>query len=193
MIHFQGDDGTALIFLCVGLAMLLCAGIARKYILAGVGAVVLAIPVLWFFIMEDYQRERILALFHPEKYTDLLWQQSQAAISIGAGQIIGRGFFRGEHHAVPLAQNDFIFSYISEALGLVGSLLVILLMFGLTAKMFATAFRSQDRLGALICCGIGAVIASQAIINIGMNLTLLPVIGLSSTAMMRSPAKMPTC
>lgn len=179
LIHFQGDDGTALIFLFIGLIMLLCAGIARKYIFAGIAAGVAALPILWFFVMGTYQKERILALFHPEQYTDLLWQQSQAGISIGAGQIIGRGFFSVEHHSVPLAQNDFIFSYISEALGLVGSLLVVGLMFGLTAKIVATAFRSQDRLGALICCGVAAVIASQSIINIGMNLTLLPVIGIT--------------
>lgn len=179
LIHFQGDDGTALIFLLIGLSMLFAAGIARKYILAGVGLGAVALPVLWFGIMADYQKERILALFHPDDYTDLLWQQNQGRISIGAGQIVGRGFFRTQHHPVPLAENDFIFSYLSEALGFVGSLLVLALLFALAAKMISTAFRSQDRLGALICVGIFAVITWQAIVNIGMNLSLLPVIGIT--------------
>ncbi|MCI6640030.1 MAG: FtsW/RodA/SpoVE family cell cycle protein [Pygmaiobacter massiliensis] len=179
VIHFQGDDGTGLVFLLVGLTMLFCSGIGRKFILAGVGAVAVAVPVLWFFIMDDYQKNRVLALFHPQDYPDLLWQQNQASISIGAGQILGRGFFRVEHHSVPLAQNDFIFSYISEALGFVGSLLVLGLLFSLSAKMVATAFRSQDRLGALICTGVFGVLVWQSVINIGMNLTLLPVIGIT--------------
>ncbi|MEG1932732.1 MAG: FtsW/RodA/SpoVE family cell cycle protein, partial [Pygmaiobacter sp.] len=179
LIHFQGDDGTALIFLLVGLTMLFAAGLSRKYILIGAGLSVIALPVLWFGIMGPYQKQRVLALFHPEQYTDLLWQQNQGSISIGAGQILGRGFFKTPHHPVPLAENDFIFSYISEALGFVGSLLVILLLFGLAAKMLSTSFRSQDRLGSLICVGIFGVITWQSIINIGMNLTLLPVIGVT--------------
>ena len=179
LIHLQGDDGTALIFLLIGLSMLFVAGLPRKYIFAGIGCVLVAVPVLWFFVLEDYQKERIYALFDPEKYTSVIWQQYQASISIGAGQITGRGFFGVDHHTVPKAENDFIFSYISESMGFVGSLLVLLLLFGLAAKLIATAFRSQDRLGALICVGISAVIIWQTIINIGMNLSLLPVIGIT--------------
>ena len=179
LIHFQGDDGTALIFLLIGLSMLFVAGLPRKYIFAGIGCVVVAVPVLWFFILENYQKERIYALLDPESYPDVMWQQTQAGISIGAGQITGRGFFGVDHHTVPKAENDFIFSYISESMGFVGSLLVLLLLFGLAAKLIATAFRSQDRLGALICVGISAVVIWQTIVNVGMNLSLLPVIGIT--------------
>ena len=179
LIHLQGDDGTALIFLLIGLSMLFVAGLPRKYIFAGAGCAAVAAPILWFRILEDYQKERIYALFDPEIYPDVMWQQNQASISIGAGQITGRGFFGVEHHTVPKAENDFIFSYISESMGFIGSLLVLALLFGLAAKLIATAFRSQDRLGALICVGISAVIIWQTIINVGMNLSLLPVIGIT--------------
>lgn len=179
LIHFQGDDGTALIFLLIDVSMLFVAGLSRRFIYAGCGLAAVAVPLLWFGIMEDYQKKRIYALFDPDSYTDVMWQQNQARISIGAGQITGRGFFGVEHHPVPLAQNDFIFSYISESLGIIGSLLVLGLLFGLAAKLVGTAFRSQDRLGALICVGISAVIVWQTIINVGMNLSLLPVIGIT--------------
>ena len=179
LIHFQGDDGTALIFLLIGLSMLFTAGLSRRFIYACMGLAAVALPVLWFGVMADYQKKRIYALFDPDNYTEIMWQQNQARISIGAGRITGRGFFGVEHHPVPLAQNDFIFSYISESMGIVGSLLVLGLLFGLAAKLIATAFRSQDRLGALICVGIAAVILWQTVINVGMNLSLLPVIGIT--------------
>lgn len=179
VIHLQGDDGTAMIFLLIGLSMLFAAGLSRRYIYAGMGLAAVALPVVWFGVMKPYQKERIYALLDPASYPDVMWQQNQAAISIGAGQVTGRGFFGVEHHTVPLAQNDFIFSYISESMGMVGSLLVLGLLFALAAKLIATAFRSQDRLGALICVGISAVVIWQTIINVGMNLSLLPVIGIT--------------
>ena len=178
-IHFQGDDGTALIFLLVGLTMLYAAGISMKYIAVGIGAAAVAVPIIWFNVMGDYQKNRILALFNPEEYASLLWQQNQASIAIGSGQIIGRGFFKGPHHNVPLAKNDFIFSYISEGVGFVGSILLLIIVFGLCFKMLSTAFRSQDKLGSLICTGIFGVLVWQSIINLGMNLTVLPVIGVT--------------
>lgn len=184
LIHFQGDDGTALIFLVIGAVMLFSAGLSYKYILSVFGAALISIP-LWFpFLwgrMGDYQRNRILGLLNPEDatYRAILYQQNMARISIGAGEITGRGLFSSEHHYVPENQNDFIFSYISEAMGFVGSMLVIILLCCIIAKTFTTAMKSQDVIGSYICVGVAAVFITQMVLNLGMNLYLLPVIGIT--------------
>ncbi len=180
IIHFQGDDGSMLVFVAVGLAMLFAAGLYFRYILAGVVAVGAALPLIWPR-MEPYQQNRILALFdqgNPE-YAKILYQQICGKISIGAGQITGRGLFSGEHHYVPLAYNDFFFSYLSECMGFIGSLLVLVLLGAICIRTIVTGLKATDELGCYICVGVFAVLLSQMVINLGMNLTLLPVIGVT--------------
>ena len=180
IIHLQGDDGTMLVFLIVGLCMLFAAGLSYKYVLLGVAAVAIAAPFVWPRL-EPYQRDRVLALFHQEdpEYAEILYQQLRGLISIGAGQITGRGLFSGEHHYVPLAYNDFFFSYLSECLGFIGSIGVLTLLLLVCVLTIRTAMRSVDELGAYICIGVFGVFLAQTVINVGMNLTLLPVIGVT--------------
>ena len=180
VIHMQGDDGSMLVFVAIGLCMLFSAGLSYKYILLGVVAVGGAAPFLWSRL-ESYQQDRVLALFHQEDpaYARILYQQLCGKISIGAGQITGRGLFSGEHHYVPLAYNDFFFSYLGECLGFIGCLAVLLLLGTICGRTVRTALRAQDELGSYICMGVFGVLLSQTVINVGMNLTLLPVIGVT--------------
>ena len=180
IIHLQGDDGSMLVFVAVGLCMLFAAGLNWKYIVGGMLAVGVVSPFLWSR-MEGYQQERVIALFHQEDpaYAKILYQQICGKISIGAGQTTGRGLFSGEHHYVPLAYNDFFFSYLSECLGFIGSIGVLLLLGAVCTRTLHTALRAQDELGSYICIGIFGVLLAQTVINIGMNLSLLPVIGVT--------------
>lgn len=180
IIHLQGDDGSMLVFVAVGLCMLFAAGLSYKYILAGLVLCGAAVPLLWPRL-ESYQRDRVLALFHQEDaaYAKILYQQICGKISIGAGQITGRGLFSGEHHYVPLAYNDFFFSYLSECLGFIGSVGVLALLCALCVRTLRTGLRADDELGFLICVGVFGVFLAQTVINVGMNLTLLPVIGVT--------------
>lgn len=180
IIHLQGDDGTVLVFLVLGLCMLFSAGLSYKYILAGVVALAAAAPFLWTRL-ESYQQDRVVALFRQEDpaYARILYQQICGKISIGAGQVTGRGLFSSEHHYVPLAYNDFFFSYLGECLGFIGCMVVLGLLGLLCARTMRTALRAQDELGSYICVGVFGVLLAQTVINIGMNLTLLPVIGVT--------------
>ena len=179
IIHLQGDDGTMLVFLVVGLCMLFSAGLSFKYILPAVIAAAVAAPLLWPHL-EPYQQERITALLHQDdpQYAAVLYQQLCGKVSIGAGQITGRGLF-GEHHYVPLAYNDFIFSYLSECLGFIGSLAVLVLLGAVCVRTIRTGLRAGDELGTFICVGVFGVFLAQILINLGMNLLLLPVIGVT--------------
>ena len=179
LIILQGDDGTMIIFVMIAITMLFAARISYKYIVAGIGAAVVGAPLLWFFYLGDYQKGRILALLYPEEYPAIIWQQAQGRISIGAGQIFGKGFFDVEHHVVPLAHNDFIFAYIAESIGFIGCMALLIMLLILAFKTLTTAARSEDRLGYYICVGIFGMLIWQSVVNIGMCLSLLPVIGIT--------------
>lgn len=179
-VLIQKDDGTLLIYLVMIACMFFAAGISPKLIGAAAGAVVAALPVLWFGnILDEYQKIRILALFNPEEYTAIMWQQNMGRISIGSGRILGKGFLVDNHNNTPLAYNDFIFSFIAESMGFVGTVLVLLLIVFLWIRILSIARRSADVSGSLICVGVFGMMMAQTVINIGMNLSLLPVIGVT--------------
>ena len=180
LVHLQGDDGTALIFVFIFLSMMFVAGWSWKYLACGAVLTAAAAPLVWLYVMNDDQRGRILALYNFIPDTDnFMYQQNRGLIAIGSGQTLGLGLFSGEHSYIPAMRNDFIFSFIGEALGFVGSLTVILLLCGICIRFIWTSHLALDDLGRLICVGVFAMLAFQSIINIGMNLSLLPVIGVT--------------
>ncbi|MEG2054181.1 MAG: FtsW/RodA/SpoVE family cell cycle protein, partial [Oscillospiraceae bacterium] len=156
LVHFQGDDGTALVFAVIGAVMLFSAGLSYKYIFAVLGVAAVSSPFLFPLLwgrLGDYQQNRILGLLSPDDpaYRQILYQQNMARISIGAGKVTGRGFFNSDHHYVPENQNDFIFSYIAESIGFIGSVIIVGLLIAIILKTFFTAMRAEDSLGSLIC------------------------------------------
>lgn len=180
LIHLQGDDGTALIFLLIFLAMIFSAGIPWRYVIIAASGLLIAVPFVWLYLMSNDQKLRILALFIPDLDTNgILYQQYNAKIAIGSGGGFGEGLFIGEHVYVPEIHNDFIFSFIGQSLGFVGCMSVILLLFFLCLRLLIYSRRSNDLLGAYICIGVFATVAFQSIVNIGMNLSILPVIGVT--------------
>ncbi|MBQ8594414.1 MAG: FtsW/RodA/SpoVE family cell cycle protein [Oscillospiraceae bacterium] len=181
LIHFQGDDGTALIFGFIFLTMLFAAGLSWKYIVAAIPVVAAAIPVVWQYFLTDDQRTRFLAVYFTE-YADPLgadYQQRLSRISIGLGQLQGEGLFQEDYWYVPKMHNDFVFSFICQALGFVGALVVLSLLFGICFRAIYDAKIALDPLGAYICYGVFAMFFFQCIINIGMCISVLPVIGIT--------------
>lgn len=180
-VAYQRDGGTMLVYAFIIASMFFAAGISWRLIAMAGGAAVVGLPVLWFVIMEDYQKNRILALFDPDnpEFASILVQQNAGKISIGSGQLFGKGFMVDNHNNVPLPQNDFMFSFIAESVGFVGILIVIAVILCLCFRVLVIAGRSVDMQGSLICVGVFAMLIFQSIINIGMNLSVLPVIGIT--------------
>jgi len=189
LVHFQGDDGTAIIFFCMFLAMSFGAGIQLRYfaiIFAGIAA---AFPLAWKYILKDYQKERFLTTYRlddPNLSSDVLqrygWQQIQGRISIGSGQLWGRGLFnspRIKSGVVPVQEKDFIFSIAGDQLGFIGCTLLMLLLLFLLLRTLRIARKSPDCLGSCICFGFFGMIAAQTLFNLGMCLNLLPVMGVT--------------
>jgi rod shape determining protein RodA len=193
IIHIQGDDGTALVYAIIGCCMLFAAGLSWKYIIGALSALMAAAAVAFTFfsdkIGKGYQWYRILAVFDPENATgwapsetvwkNIIYQQQRGEIALGAGKIFGTGLFDGTYYNIPNAHNDFIFCWIGNSMGFMGCALVLGVLFALVVKTFATGIRSEDMLGTYICAGIGGALLAQIAVNVGMNLWLLPVIGIT--------------
>lgn len=180
LVHLQGDDGTAMVFLAIGIVMLFVAGINRWVVITITGFIMMAVPLLWKFVLGNYQKERILGLFFPERYADsTMYQQIRARVAIGSGQWFGKGLFSGSQYYVPRSENDFIFSYYAEACGFIGTMLLLGLLAGVLYKTLFVAAKASTRAGAYVCTGIFATLLFQIVINVGMNLLLLPVVGLT--------------
>ena len=180
LVMLQGDHGTALVFLVIFAAMLFVAGIHWKYIFMAAGSAVALLPIVWFFIMDEDKRMRVRVMLNPAlDPQNTGWQQLTGRIAIGSGRMWGVGIFADKHQYVPEIYNDFIFSFIGEALGFVGTLVVIFLLCGICGKALLTGGLAGDYLGRYICVGVFAMMAFQVVVNIGMNIGLMPVVGIT--------------
>lgn len=185
LCQLQGDTGAGIVFFAIFIAMSLSAGVKLRYFAILGGVVLVAIPLLWKFVMPVYQKKRFLAVFNledPAIQLDEGYQQYQGRISIGSGGLNGQGLFHGSRvasNSVPFQQSDFIFSVAGEELGFWGCSLIVLLLFLFMVKVLHVAHSARDDLGKYICFGFFGMIALQSISNIGMCLAVLPAMGVT--------------
>ncbi len=178
-----GDMGSALVFIIITIAMLFIAGLHWGYFLAGGLLVVAALPLAWMFLLDNIQKERFLALAYPDLYPDIIYQQKRGLAALGGGGVTGQGLFNGSltqtPNAIPEAENDMIFTVIGEELGLIGCIIALLILTFIVLRIINTG--RHDNVGniKIMCYGVAAMIAGQVIINVGMCLMLLPVIGIT--------------
>ncbi len=183
LIHFQGDDGTALVFAVMALGMMYAAGLRIRYILMALGAVIVASPFIYFFVMNDDQRSRIISILSGQ--TDIqntAYQQYRGSVALANGGWFGQGFLKGsltQVAGVPEGYNDFIFVSIGEEFGFFGCFAVILLLGGICLRILQTGRKCSKKSGTYICIGVFAMLLTHIIINVGMCLSVLPVIGIT--------------
>ena len=140
----------------------------------------------WFVLLKDYQRERILAFVAPEladpRGVGASWQVRQALIAVGRGGLTGQGYNEGMQARLGFlpeaaAHNDFVFSGFAEEHGLAGSLGLLATYALLLWRVLRTGLRAADRFGSFLCVGAAAILFAHVLINVGMNLNLMPVTG----------------
>ena len=183
LVALTGDMGSALIFILIFLVMMFCAGVQLRYFAIGAAMAAAAAPAVWYFIFDATQKNRILALIYPDRYEDIMYQQNQGIKAITSGGFTGQGLFNGAltqvKNAIPEAENDMIFTCIGEELGLLGCAAALLLLLGIIVRVMYIGHRSRYGATKLMCYGYAAMLAAQTIVNIGMCLELLPVIGIT--------------
>lgn len=184
LIHLQGDDGAALVFGCMFLIMSFAAGVQLRYFIILIIGSAAAVPLVWTRMMNEDQKNRLLVLFSndEEMLRTYGWQQYQGRISIASGGLFGKGLFNGprvENCVVPYQENDFIFTVAGEELGFVGCIAILLLFAIMLFRILHTARKSCNELGRNICIGFFALMITQIVINLGMVMGLLPVVGIT--------------
>ena len=188
LIFKQHDLGTALVLLAIWFGMVFMAGAKGRHLLALVLTGILLFVMLWQTgkIIEGYQRQRLVtwynSLFDPDADKSRSgWHVSQARVAIGSGELWGKGLMHGSlvrGGYVPEKQTDFIFTDIGEELGFAGTLVLALLYAGLLFRgVHVIRVADQDTLGKLIASGVVSMLAFHVVVNIGMNIGLMPVAG----------------
>jgi rod shape determining protein RodA len=178
----QPHLGAILVLIVAWLAISLIAGVRVRLlvgtVLAVVAALVLALQVPG--LLKDYHVERVRGLLNPDEQGNA-YQVSRAMMAFGSGGTTGVGFLRGEQKAgkfIPEQQTDFIFTVIGEEGGLVGCTIVLGIFAFFFYRIWLVMFRAQDLYYRMLAAGIFAILGFHAIVNMGMNLGLLPVVGL---------------
>ncbi len=183
LIHFQGDDGTALVFAVMVLFMMWAAGVSWKYFLVAFSAAVVASPFVYFFVMNEDHRERIKLLFDIDAdIQGIGYQQWRGRMALANGGLTGQGYLQGDitqAGVLPESYNDFIFVCIGEEFGFLGCAAVIILLAAICLRCIRIARISLNNGGKYICVGVFAMLFAQSVINIGMCTSILPVIGVT--------------
>jgi rod shape determining protein RodA len=174
--------GTALTVLAIWFGILLMTKISLKKILTIILIGLTIIPIGWF-TLQDYQKQRIFSFISPS--SDPLgegYNIIQSTIAVGSGQLLGRGLGYGTQSRLqflPEYRTDFIFAAISEEFGLLGSFLIILVYCLILIYCVAVAKKCSDTFGFLIIIGVVSMLLFQSVVNIGMNIGLLPITGIT--------------
>lgn len=182
LIMYQGDAGSALVFLFMFICMLFMGGLSWKYIIASIIAVPVVGYVAWNYIMQDHHRKRFIILFDKEMQQEEIlgdyMQQHLGTVALGSGQLTGLGFDPDKFTNTPVMESDFVFSYIGMTMGFIGCMAVVIALAVLCLKLLSNASGAPDQLGKLICVGVFAMVFFHCVINIGMVLSVVPVIGI---------------
>jgi len=181
LIFLQPDLGQVLILIALWGGVLLISGIKLRHFLILVLCFLLISILSWSFLLKDYQKERILSFLFPYDPLGVSWSQNQAKIAVGAGGVFGQGLGSGsqtQYGFLPEPQTDFIFSAIAEEMGLIGVSVLLFLFSILIWRIMKIAIMSQTNFPRLFASGLTIILVSQTFIHIGMNIGLLPIIGI---------------
>ena len=180
------DAGVSLIFVFIFIGMAFAGGVSMLWFLIAGGALAVALPFIYEYIMGDYQRLRIQVLFDPSLDplgTGARYHTMRSLRSLTGGGVTGQGLFQGNRTntfgALYAQHTDYIFSAIGEELGYVGCFLVIAALVCIIARCIWVGNRSQDYMRRLICYGVASAVIFQIIVNVGMCIGVMPVIGLT--------------
>jgi rod shape determining protein RodA len=178
----QPDLGTSLVFGAILAGMLFLSGASLRWLGALGAAVVAAVPLVWEYVLKDYQRARLIAFLQPTADVQGAgYQLYQAQQAIGAGGWIGKGLTNGtpsEVDYLPVQTTDFVFALVGEELGAIGGAVVLGLFVLLLWRILLAAWRTDDAFASLFCCGVASMLLFQVVVNVGMVLGVMPITGI---------------
>lgn len=182
LILLQPDLGTAMVFVGILFGMLFVYGIPNRYLIGPILLVVILSPFLYYFVLEDYQRARLMVLINP--YSDPVksgYNVIQSMIAIGSGRLFGKGLFSGTQtqlNFVPEHHTDFVFSVVGEEFGFLGGLFLLGAYFFILWRGLQIIEEARDEYGQLVAAGVVSMLLFHVLINVGMTLGIMPVTGI---------------
>ena len=181
LIAKQPDLGTSLVLVAMTFGVMFIAGLSYKLLASVIAAGLLSLPLFWQ-LLKPYQKDRILVFLNP--YLDPLgkgYHVIQSKIAIGSGKIFGKGLYQGTQSQLdflPVKHTDFIFAVLGEELGFIGGIVLLGLYFMLLYYCLRVAFKARDLLGTYMVIGVVSMWTFQILVNIGMNVGIMPVTGI---------------
>ena len=178
------DAGVSLIFVFIFIGMTFAGGVAKGWFFLALSGIAAGSPILWK-MMGSHQRDRIMVLFNPSidpLAIDERWHSNQALLSLTGGDLMGQGLYSGRRTSVGglrAQHTDYIFSAIGEELGFIGCMVILLLELAIIARIIYVGVRTPDFARRVVCFGAAAALIFQVVSNVGMNLGVTPVIGLT--------------
>jgi rod shape determining protein RodA len=200
LLWFSDDMGTAIVYVGIFAIMMFAGGVKLRWFALAVVVLIATAPIIWENILSERHRDLIMAPFFPDivdpNRTGVLWQVDLSVEAIATGGLFGQGLGSGrltQSPIIPAQHTDFIFSAAGEELGFIGCIAIIALMTCIIIRCFHVGVKSNNSLGLLVCIGVGAMFIVQTIMNIGMTLDLLPVIGITLPFISYGGSSMVTC
>jgi rod shape determining protein RodA len=182
LVLMQPNLGTATLLMVGGAMLLFLAGLSWRWIASTAVAVAVALPSAWFFLLHDYQKQRVLTFINPD--ADALgagWNTAQAKIALGSGGLLGKGFLMGTQsrlNFLPEKQTDFIIAIIGEEFGFFGMMLLLGLCAAVIWNGVQIALTARSHFGRLLAMGITLNFFLYIMINGLMVMGLIPVVGI---------------
>ncbi len=187
LIYYEPDLGSSILIGLIALIMIMSSKINKKWLAGAIIFTAVITPLLWNFVLHDYQKNRVIAIAtmmvsdSSELSQTTLYHTNQSIIAVGSGQKTGKGYRKGTQNMlrfIPEHHTDFIFSVFAEEFGFAGTSLLLLLYLYLITKILNAVSKVKDKFSALVLVGAATLIWIHVLINVGMVTGILPVVGI---------------
>lgn len=182
LVLVQPDLGTSLVFGAIVFGSLFLAGAGLRWLLLGAAGVLAMVPVAWAYILEDYQKRRLISFLDPAADPQNSgYQIIQSQIAVGSGGMFGKGLTNGSQTQLdylPVSATDFVGATLAEELGFVGGVVLLLLFAMLLWRILVVGWRARDPFGSAFAAAIASMLLFQLMVNFGMVLGIMPVTGI---------------
>jgi len=182
LVMMQPDLGTSLVLLAILAGMLFMSGASLRWLGAMAGLVLASLPIVWNYVLRDYQKQRLTSFLDPSSDTQGAgFQLYQSQIAVGSGGLTGTGLTNGSQNQLsllPVQESDFVAAIYLEELGFIGALILLILFAALLWRLMVAGWRSKDPFGMMFASGLASMILFQLVVNLGMVIGLMPITGI---------------
>ena len=182
LVMLQPDLGTSLVLLAILAGMLFMSGASLLWLFAIPATILPVLPLIWTYVLRDYQKQRITAFLNPATDTQGAgYQLNQSVIAVGSGGPFGKGLTNGSQNQaslLPVQESDFVAAIYLEELGFIGAMVLLILFGALLWRLLVSGWRSKDPFGMMFASGLASMILFQLVVNLGMVVGLMPITGI---------------